>query len=249
MAKRLKAMGRPEYQDAVNGDGRWTGKITLVPDRLDQPLRWRKPRMVFVNSMSDLFHEDVPDVFLHKIFKRMTVTNHTFQVLTKRPERMNHYVNGHAPGLARFPNVWLGVTVENQQAADERIPLLLQTPAAVRFLSCEPLLSEVLLRRWVPPSRDWPDCGIHWLIAGCESGPNRRLAEWEWFKSLKDEAVAAGIPFFLKQAGNDRDVIKMPILDGRTWDQMPTDNGPLTLALGAGGALREKSTIKERIGK
>jgi protein gp37 len=205
MAKRLKAMGRPEYQDAVNGDGRWTGKITLVPERLDQPLRWRKPRMVFVNSMSDLFHEEVPDDFIIKVFARMTAfTEHTYQVLTKRPERMRDFVIQNAYGLANWPNIWLGTTVENQQTADERIPWLLQTPAAVRFLSCEPLLGPIdleLVNADVSPIDFARLHGLHWIIVGGESGSNARPMHPDWVRTLRDQAMVAGVPFFFKQWG------------------------------------------------
>jgi protein gp37 len=244
MAKRLKAMGQPEYQDAVNGDGRWTGKITLVPERLDQPLHWREPRMVFVNSMSDLFHDGIPDDFIISVLSRMTGTEHTYQVLTKRPERMRDFMNKYAGGLANFPNVWLGVSVENQETADERIPLLLQTPAAVRFLSCEPLLGPVDLGNLVFTG-DY-EVGLHWLIIGGESGPHARYMNPEWAIELEDESRSLGIPVFVKQMGSAWAKARSGYRDlkganPKWWPtelrvrEMPTDTGPLTLALGAGG--------------
>ena len=187
-------------------------------DRLDIPLRWKKPRRVFVNSMSDLFHEEVPFEFIEEVFETMhNAHQHTFQVLTKRPARMLEFfewyiIRGLDPAGERMwepsPNIWIGVSVENQQAADERIPLLLQTPAAVRFLSCEPLLGPVsifdvddtigmegeLLGLPMEPR-------LHWVIAGGESGPNARPMHPDWARSLRDQCEAAKIPFFFKQRG------------------------------------------------
>lgn len=201
MANRLKAMGKSEYQDVVDEQGHWTGRVTLVPARLDEPLRWRKPRRVFVNSMSDLFHPDVPEEFIVKIFARMTgLTEHTFQVLTKRPERMHDFINRRVPYIADWPNIQLGTSVENQRAADDRIPWLLKTPAAVRFLSCEPLLGPIDLHAWNQSAfRDGPQ--ISWVIVGGESGPNARLMEEEWAISLVRQCQEAGVPVFVKQMG------------------------------------------------
>ncbi|MGD9883955.1 MAG: DUF5131 family protein [Reyranella sp.] len=172
LAKRLKAMGQARYQkDGGRASGPGFG-LTLHEDALTKPLHWKTPRRVFVNSMSDLFHEDVPFSFVDRVFAVMLATHqHTYQVLTKRPERMREYMTKSLPGsrwldIARYhgwykspieafmarplPNVWLGVTVENQHFADERIPLLLDTPAAVRFISAEPLLGAVEIGRWLP---------------------------------------------------------------------------------------------------
>lgn len=199
--------------------------VTLHPEKLDQPLKWRKPQKVFVNSMSDLFHEDVPDHFIEAVFARMAMCqHHTFQVLTKRPQRMMEWVKAVQGGtLARKPlkNVWLGVSVENQRYADERIPLLAKTPAAVRFISAEPLLGPVDLTGYLhqmppdwwhdtpsnnyylsddyqgPPGRPYLD----WVIVGGESGPNARPMESSWARSLKNQCEAAGVPFFFKQWG------------------------------------------------
>lgn len=224
--------------------------VQVHPDRLDQPLRWRKPRRVFVNSMSDLFHEDVPDDFIAQVFAVMALAHeHTFQVLTKRPERMRALVSAKGFGdvvqnaieegvdvewdvparyrtrvrvrknkwlpLASFPlpNVWLGVSVEDQQRADERTSLLLETPAAVRFLSCEPLLGTLdlhpWLRQWEAPRRpthtgSTPTRRLDWLILGGESGPKARPMDLAWARSLVEQGRTAGVPgvpVFVKQLG------------------------------------------------
>ena len=197
--------------------------VQCHPDRLGQPLRWRKPQRVFVNSMSDLFHEDVPDAFIDRVFAVMSLApQHQFQVLTKRPARMAAYCGSdatvgrlvqlvgaavdqiagaslhfkhHNDGLSgiRLPNVWLGVSVEDQQRADERIPLLLETPAAVRFLSCEPLLGPVDLRALV--------FHIDWAIIGGESGGGARPCDRRWIYDLLAQCHAADVPAFVKQLG------------------------------------------------
>jgi protein gp37 len=258
LAKRLKAMGNPRYQ--VDGDPRRSGPgfgVTLHEDQLDLPLRWRRQRTIFVNSMSDLFHEAVPDEFIERVFVVMArATHHTFQVLTKRPGRMasllnkpgarNFIVNraasenaktyrgrgwvGAMPGhIPDWPlrNVWLGTSVETQKWADVRIPKLLQTPAAVRFLSCEPLLGDVNLTRWFRYRTDEP---IHmydgrnlidWVICGGESGRGFRPMNLDHARSLRDECVAAGVPFFFKQVGGQTPKAGGRMLDGCTWDEMP----------------------------
>jgi protein gp37 len=230
----------------TNGHPQWTGKIAFVEKHLLDPLKWKEPRRIFVNSMSDLFHEGVSDPQLDAIFAVMAQAHwHTFQVLTKRPERMLAYfqklqaaADEHAPktmtgiflasdvlnirNMARnphsanafearwpLPNVWLGVSVENQKAADERIPLLLQTPAAVRWISAEPLLGPVDLANFVTcqcpgTGEHCQPClsgGLNWLVAGGESGPGARPMHPEWARSLRDQCKAAGVPFFFKQWG------------------------------------------------
>jgi protein gp37 len=190
-------------------------EVQLFPDRLDMPLKWRKPRRVFVNSMSDLFHEDVPEEFIRMVFAVMgEAEQHMFQILTKRPKRMMDIVNRLANEgdfatisgqIKKFPytNVWLGTSVENQKAADERISLLLQTPAAVRFLSCEPLLGPVDLSvhlNWTS-SKDRKTPLLNWVIAGGESGNNARPMHQDWARSLRDQCNAVDVPFFLKQWG------------------------------------------------
>jgi protein gp37 len=287
MARRLAAMGHPEYQGLLTEDGRWNGKVRILPGKLAQLQHWRKPRRIFVDSMSDLFHPDVPDEFIWKVFDTMTSGNrrHTYIILTKRPQRMRDWFLANqerfwhypAPGkdmqyiTAPWPDpcIWLGVSVENQAAADERIPLLLQTPAAVRFVSCEPLLGPVDLTHVhdkinrvyydavgghrfdydsdgygvAAPAREKLD----WVIVGGETGPGAWPMYPDWARSIRDQCVAAGVPFFFKQWGewtsafpqerslahiqeayrNGRSYWRVGkkaagrILDGRTWDQYP----------------------------
>ncbi|CDQ10581.1 Phage Gp37Gp68 family protein [Acidithiobacillus ferrivorans] len=203
--------------------GRAFTDVACHEDRLDQPLRWSKPRMIFVNSMSDLFHEDVPDAFIDKVFAVMALAEkHVFQVLTKRPERMFAYLTTKnrediigekaMPTVSKddfgilewpLPNVWLGVSVEDQAAADARIPLLLQTPAAVRWVSAEPLLERVELSfamAWKRTGPAWKQT-LDWVVCGGESGPKSRVMEAEWVRAMRDQCVAANVPFFMKQLG------------------------------------------------
>ncbi|KLU61857.1 phage protein Gp37/Gp68 [Peptococcaceae bacterium CEB3] len=266
--------------------------VTLHPDKLYAPLHWRKPRRVFVNSMSDLFHDDVPDYFLDEVFGTILACkvfknepDHIFQILTKRPERMRRYFTSSSPSdllqrwaqtmkwvamvedpdvlfselvfsetchdwdsngrnssgseykpwgytnkLFPLPNVWFGVSVENQTTADERIPLLLQTPAAVRFISAEPLLEPVSLR-WLaawdgkasnPQSSMTNEYDglrkLDWVIAGAETGHNARPMHPDWVRGLRDQCQEAGVPFFFKHWGKKE---AGRLLDGRTWDDMP----------------------------
>jgi protein gp37 len=208
----------------------WTGEIRTVPELLDQPLRWRRPRRIFVNSMSDLFHELVYFHHISRIWKTMaSAPQHTFQILTKRPERMLEWfgklsfehntirgpgdeaplVIGHVDDWP-LRNVWLGVSVEDQAAADERIPLLLQTPAAVRWISAEPLLGPVeIFSKATGDLRygsgdPYNPGSIDWIVAGGESGPGARPMHPDWVRSLRDQCAAAhdGVPFFFKQWGN-----------------------------------------------
>jgi len=264
--------------------------VVLHPERLGAPLRWRKPRRVFVNSMSDLFHEQVPDEFIDRVFAVMAICGgesyrcrgtrcehtlessgcgshndgvrapiHTFQILTKRPERMRDYLRARTEWRqpifdalndpewpVRFeepeyiaanagwplPNVWLGVSVENQRWADERIPLLLDTPAVVRFVSCEPLLSGVDLGLYtnlnlglytnlnlnpvkpIVPAGAWLP-RLDWVIVGGESGPRARPFDLAWARSLRDQCAVAGVPFFMKQLGGLR--------PGARLDDLPPD--------------------------
>jgi protein gp37 len=197
-------------------------KVKLHPDRLGQPLRWKKPRRIFVCSMGDLFHEDVSDGFLDRVWQTMRkAKQHTFLVLTKRPERMRHAIDwlDYVPdGSLTLPNVHLGVTVENQEAADERIPLLLQTPAAVRFVSCEPLLSEIDLSEYL-------HCGIGWCIIGAESGPNRRPMKEEWVRELIAQCKQIDVPVFYKQAYQNGKKVSLPMIDGRQYVEYPQTTG------------------------
>lgn len=222
MAKRLQAMGSRKYANGF--------EITCHPDSLGDSLKWKKPSMVFVDSMSDLFHGDISFTFIERIWDTIfDCPQHTFQILTKRPDQLIKFANWLAHSKNRrfaYENVWLGVSVENQQRANERIPLLLKTPAAVRFISCEPLLGPISLPEVNEViGKSGVDCtystGIDWLIAGCESGPKRRPADINWFRSLQFQCAEARIPFFLKQIDIKGKLVKMPQLDGVIWDQMP----------------------------
>lgn len=187
--------------------------LRLVPERLAEPLRWARPRRVFVNSMSDLFHDSVPDDFIAAVARVMTLAAwHTFQVLTKRAERMAALLHGPLSDAAAQPHIWWGVSVENRRHGLPRIDALRVTSARVRFLSVEPLLEDlgaVDLR------------GIHWVIAGGESGPGARLLRHEWVTGLRDQCLRADVPFFFKQWGGVRKKATGRLLDGRTWDQLP----------------------------
>lgn len=166
-------------------------------DKLTLPLSWSKPRRIFVNSMSDLFHRDVPDAFIRQVFEVMASAHrHTFQILTKRPERMNRFLSDLK--VAPLPHVWLGTSVEDQRAADDRVPQLVGTPARVRFLSCEPLLGPVDLSPWFGGL-----CGIDWVIVGGESGPKARPMHPQWARALRDQCASAGVAFFFKQWGDN----------------------------------------------
>jgi protein gp37 len=214
MAERYAGVVEKTTAGALN----WTGKVNVAKEAIDKPLRRKKPTMYFVNSMSDLFHEAVPFSVIHDIFNTMAACpQHTFQILTKRPARMLEYVRWfQRAGRYAFdfgPNVWIGVSVENQQAANERIPLLLQVPAAVRFLSCEPLLGPVDLKNIQGPVNRYQvlepitRCGdsnrprIDWVIVGGESGKDARPMHRMWAQSLRDQCQKAGVSYFFKQWG------------------------------------------------
>jgi protein gp37 len=189
--------------------------VVLHPERLDQPLRWRQPRRIFVNSMSDLYHDLVPDSFVHEVFDRMARADwHSYQILTKRPERMAevvaaYYARRRVSGP--IPHVWLGVSIENDRWV-ARADALRATPAAVRFVSAEPLLGPL-------PSLDLT--GIDWLIVGGESGVGARPMAMEWARTLRDDAVREGVAFFFKQWGGRTPKAGGRELDGRTWDEYP----------------------------
>ncbi|MGZ4414223.1 MAG: DUF5131 family protein [Gaiellaceae bacterium] len=189
--------------------------VVAHADRLGQPTRWRRPRMIFVNSMSDLFHELVPVDFVRRVFDVMTSTErHTFQVLTKRPER----ALAIADALEWPPNVWLGVSIENSRFT-YRADVLRQVPAAVRFISAEPLLGSL----FESGSRRAPLelAGIDWLIAGGESGYGYRPVHVEWVRELREVCAALGVAFFFKQWGGRTSKSGGRVLDGQTWDEMP----------------------------
>jgi protein gp37 len=215
MAARLKAAGARAYQN--DGDPRTSGPgfaLTLHPERLEAPLHWKKPSLVFVNSMSDLFHARVPFEFVAQVWNVMGRTpQHTYQILTKRPDRMAR-LSFRLPHLS---NVWLGTSVEDQDRMG-RVEDLLASHAAIKFVSAEPLLGPVnlCLERYA----DW---GLHWVIVGGESGPGARPASLEWYRSLRDQCGAYGVAFFLKQLGGhpDKRGHDKALLDGRLWREMP----------------------------
>jgi protein gp37 len=202
-----------ELTHAVNGRAVWTGELRFDEYVLSQPLRWRRPRRIFVNSMSDLFHEAVREDWLDRIFAIMaSAPQHQFLVLTKRPEHMRDWIKAQAARNGDWPlaNVWLGVSVEDQARADERIPALLDTPAARHWISAEPLLDRVLLRtEWLHNRRsaapglrgDHYTEALDWIVCGGESGPGARPMLRSWATSLRDQSAAAGVPFFFKQWG------------------------------------------------
>lgn len=252
--RKLTIVNNEEYDPGNRREARWTGEVRMVPEHLSDPLRWKKPRRIFVNSMSDLFHEKLTNDRIAAVFGVMAACPwHTFQILTKRAKRMREWfawieeqrevdgdpwvtilreaigyidLDDHVkfgmPHPWPLPNVWLGASVENQEAANERLPELLATPAAVRFLSCEPLLGPLDLRgkdagtSW--SGGDWIRRYIHeeeregaivtmvsrprvdWVIIGCESGPGSRPCNSAWIRSLRDQLQPAGVPMFLKQA-------------------------------------------------
>jgi protein gp37 len=209
LAKRLKAMGSIKYQN--DGDPRTSGPgfgVTIHPKALDEPRRWRNPRTVFVNSMSDLFHARVPIAFIRDVFDVCRDTpHHTYQVLTKRSLRLRRV----ADNLDWPPNLWMGVSLENE-AALKRVDHLRNVPAAVRFLSCEPLIG---------PLDGINLDGIQWVIAGGESGPNHRPMQIGWARGIRDACTDANVAFFFKQWGGRTPKSLGRELDGRLWDEMP----------------------------
>lgn len=186
--------------------------VTLHPDRLEEPLHWKKPAAIFVCSMGDLFHDDVPSEYIAQVWDTMfDAPQHAFMVLTKRPERLLEFagwMNSHARRID-YDNVWLGVTAENQETADTRIPILLQIPAAKRFVSCEPLLGSIDLTAGYGAFRIGEQGvareGVDWVIAGGETGPGARPMDLEWARSLRDQCAATDVPFFFKKAGQGKE--------------------------------------------
>ncbi|MGZ8363938.1 MAG: DUF5131 family protein [Caulobacteraceae bacterium] len=213
MAARLDAMGVAKYAGLTRKSGKryvWTGRVSLDEGALEAPRSWRKPRMIFVNSMSDLFHEAVPEDFIVRVWKVMQETpQHTYQVLTKRPERMRAVVSECQ--LPKLPNVWLGTSVEDA-AVLSRLDELRAVPAAVRFISFEPLIGSVA-------GADLTD--IHWAIVGGESGPRSRPMEAEWVEEIRLRCIAAETAFFFKQWGGKNKKAAGRLLHGQEWNELP----------------------------
>ncbi len=200
MAKRLKAMGQPNYSNGF--------KLSMHEEALELPLRWKKPQIVFVNSMSDLFHENVPEVFIFKTFKVMCrASGHRFQILTKRADRLLEI----DPRLPWADNIWMGVSVENANY-EFRIDLLRKTNANIKFLSLEPLLG---------PLQSLNLSGIDWVIVGGESGPMARPMNQAWVMDIRNQCLQAAVPFFFKQWGGINKKKAGRMLEGRTWDELP----------------------------
>ena len=203
MARRLQAMGQPNYARGF--------AVTTHPEMLELPMQWRKPQTIFVNSMSDLFHEKIPVAFIRSVFRVMNQASwHRFQILTKRATRLAAL----APSLPWAHNIWMGVTVENDRCV-ARIDSLRKTAAAVKFLSLEPLLGPL-------PDLDLTD--IDWVITGGESGPGARPMQEQWVTDIRDQCIAAGVPFFFKQWGGFHKKKAGRELDGRLWSEMPEPN-------------------------
>ncbi len=211
LALRLKKMGVRKYRNGF--------RLTLHPEALDEPLKWKTSRMIFVCSMSDLFHEDVPDYFIKEVFRVMNdAAMHTFQVLTKRAERLAEF----ADKVEWTNNIWAGVTVESEKYL-YRIDYLKRVPAAVRFVSMEPLLGPVPGLREVIK-------GVNWVIVGGESGPNARPMKAEWVREIRDICAEFGVPFFFKQWGGVNKKKAGRLLDGKEYNEIPpvvTPRGPL----------------------
>ena len=200
MARRLQAMGQPHYANGF--------KLTMHEDALELPLRWKEPQTIFVNSMSDLFHEDAPEAFIHRVFEVMRRASwHRFQILTKRAERLAEI----SPRLDWADNIWMGVSVERREYSF-RLDYLRRTGARVKFLSLEPLLG---------PLPDLDLRGIDWVIVGGESGPGSRPMSPAWVIDIRDQCRRLGIPFFFKQWGGFNRKKAGRLLEGRTWDEMP----------------------------
>jgi protein gp37 len=300
MAARIESLGgAPQYHGTTQksrGGPVWTGKVALAEKALFAPLKRKKPTMYFVNSMGDLFHEDVPDEWIDRVFAVMALCpQHTFQVLTKRAERMRDYITrlyskdgflGNAVtnlrltvfphvmdaedvrGKGPFPNVWLGVSAEDQTRANERIPALLDTPAAVRFVSAEPLLGPVDLiavKGWKSDEHLWtepltgraffddaiyPSDGakLDWIIVGGESGPNARPMHPDWARGLRDQCQVAKVPFFFKQWGEWK--LRKPKAGGDLGGKMRKGRARIVqLDRDPDGHFRKGDVMMNRIGK
>jgi protein gp37 len=213
MAARLDAMQVEKYRGLTRKSGKrsiWNGRVTLDENTVELPLRWRRPRKIFVNSMSDLFHESVPVNFIHRVWNVMKQSpHHTYQVLTKRPERMQKILSDNSFSI--LPNVWLGTSVEDA-AATSRINNLRQVPAAIRFVSFEPLIGSVA-------NADLT--GIHWAIVGGESGPHSRPMDETWVQEIQALCEESATAFFFKQWGGRNKKATGRSYQGRTWDALP----------------------------
>jgi protein gp37 len=213
MAARLEAMGTAKYRGLTRKSGRravWTGKIRLDYASLQTPRAWSKPRKVFVNSMSDLFHDDVPLEFIARVWDAMKETpRHTYQILTKRPERMAQVLTQRSFEI--LPNVWLGTSIEDGRVLN-RLDDIRRVPAAIRFVSLEPLIGSVA---------EGDLTGIHWAIVGGESGPRAREMKPEWVDEIETMCRSSGTAFFFKQWGGKNKKAAGRILNGKTYDEMP----------------------------
>lgn len=218
MAARLEAMGVEKYSGLTRKSGGryvWTGKVRVDPESLNAPHKWRKPRKVFVNSMSDLFHPDVPAEFIREVWRVMEATpRHTYQILTKRPERMAEILAGDFPVL---PNVWLGTSVEDSKVIS-RLDDLRKVQATIRFVSFEPLIGSVAKANLK---------NIHWAIVGGESGPSARAMDSVWVEEIERLCRRQGAAFFFKQWGGKNKKAAGRSLHGRTWDEYPIADGRL----------------------
>jgi protein gp37 len=262
-AGRFARKGQP-YEGLVKWTKKgpiWNGEVHLIPEKLHEPYSWGKPRRVFVNSMSDLFHEEVPDDYIRDVFAVMAeCSKHTFQILTKRAGRMEQWFNDWSAGdLMEFcedigvewpiPNVWLGVSCEDQATAEDRVHHLLSAPAVVRFVSAEPLISSLDLANLpCPVGRGTATCGmcmgpngevcckdgyfnaleegIDWVIVGCETGPKLRRREMEegWVRELRWQCRMSDTAFFYKQAMDEKgNKVTLPLLDGQRWNEYPNE--------------------------
>jgi len=215
MAARLQRMGHEKYRGATRKSGNrdiWTGRINLDPSTLEAPFKWAKPRRIFVNSMSDLFHEDVPIEFVQRVWAVMRDANwHHYQVLTKRPERMLELLKRNE--FEFLSNVWLGTSVEDRENSF-RIDILRKVPASIRFLSIEPLVAPV-------GSLDLE--GIHWVIVGGESGPHARPMETAWVDEIHEQCRVQKVPFFFKQWGGKNKKKAGRQYRDQTWDEYPAE--------------------------
>ncbi|REK35129.1 MAG: phage Gp37/Gp68 family protein [Planctomycetota bacterium] len=226
MARRLKAMGQSRYRDGF--------AVTLQPDVVELPTRWKKPRVIFVNSMSDLFHDSVPDQFILDCFSVMNRTpRHTYQVLTKRPERLSEM----SSRIDWTENIWIGTSIESSDYT-WRAKQLVTVPASIRFLSVEPLLGAI---------PRLPLTNIDWVIVGGESGPGAREMAPAWVRQIRDRCVARGVPFFFKQWGGVHKSKTGRVLDGRKWDEMPEFHRGLQDGQEEGESLER--TLRKREGR